>query len=69
MDGRTPTECTCGSNNFERVVVARPNGSSYRTAFLACAECRVMYFAPDASEPPPAAWVHLMPDIDPRKRP
>jgi len=29
--------------------VARPNGHSYITEFLACAQCRVMYFSP---EPP-----------------
>jgi hypothetical protein len=47
MDGSTPRECICGSSNFERVVVSRPNGRSYTTEFLACAECRVMYFSPE----------------------
>jgi hypothetical protein len=70
MDGQPPTECACGSNNFERVVVGRPNGSAYRTAFVACAECRVMYYVPEPPpDPAPPAWVHLMPEVDPRKLP
>lgn len=41
-----PNPCSCGSENFERVTVLRPNGTPYATDFVACAECRVMYFGP-----------------------
>lgn len=41
----TPNPCSCGSENFERVTVLRPNGTPYATDFVACAECRVMYFS------------------------
>ena len=47
MDGRPPTECACGSQNFERIIVDRPGREPYRTDFLACVECRVMYFSPE----------------------
>ena len=54
MDGQPPTECTCGSSNFERVVVERRGlRPPYRTDFIACAECRLMYFAPEPPEPEP----------------
>ena len=69
MDGRSPTECSCGASNFERVIVRRPNGDAYRTDFVACIECRVMYFDPEAKAEPPAGWVNLMPAVDPRKFP
>ncbi len=69
MDGQPPTECACGSNNFERVVVRRPNGNPYRTEFIACVECRVMYYLPEPRDPPTPAWRHLMPEVDPRKLP
>ncbi|MDP9044019.1 MAG: hypothetical protein M3O01_04360 [Pseudomonadota bacterium] len=69
MDGQPPTECTCGSSNFERVVVRRPNGQTYRTDFIACAECRVMYFDPEPRDPPSAARTSLTPDVDPRAFP
>ena len=45
-------ECACGSNNFERVVVQRPRSTPYETDFIACAECRVMYYSPKANDPP-----------------
>jgi hypothetical protein len=48
-------ECTCGSNNFERVVVHRPRAMPYETDFVACAECRVMYYSPKANDPPAPA--------------
>jgi hypothetical protein len=67
MDGQPPTECTCGSSNFERVIVRRPNGDPYRTEFVACTECRAMYYDPEPKAEPPAAWVSAMPAVDPRK--
>ena len=45
-----PSECACGSQNFERIVVERQGCGPYRTDFLACVECRVMYFAPEPRE-------------------
>lgn len=69
MDEQPPIECICGSGNFERVVVRRPNGNPYRTEFLARTECRVMYFDPEPKVEPPAAWVSLMPNVDPWKAP
>ena len=47
-----PNPCSCGSENLNRVTVLRPNGSPYATDFVACAECRVMYFSPAEREPP-----------------
>lgn len=46
MDGRTPTSCTCGCEHLERVSIVRPGRAAYQTDFLACVECRIMYFAP-----------------------
>jgi hypothetical protein len=40
MDGLAPIECSCGSQNIERVVVQRPGGDPYRADLVACAECR-----------------------------
>ena len=61
MEGPVPLECVCGSNNFERVVVRRPNGDPYPTEFLACAECRVMYFSPEPPALPHETWTDAMP--------
>ena len=69
MDGQPPTECPCGSSNFERVIVRRPGGQPYRTEFIACAECRVMYFDPEPPPEPPARWINLMPEVDRRNFP
>lgn len=68
MDSPPPIECACGSQNFERVVVKRPNGTPYPTEFIACAECRVMYYSPEARDPP-TQWVSVMPEFVPGKRP
>ena len=48
-------ECACGSNNFERVMVHRPRTPAYETDFIACAECKVMYYSPKAGDPPAPA--------------
>jgi len=41
---RTPFRCPlCGSTIFEQVMVARPSGWSYLTAFFECARCSVMF--------------------------
>lgn len=69
MDGQPPTECPCGSSNFERVVVRRTGGQPYRTEFIACAECRVMYFDPEPRDPPAQSWTSLVPEVDPRRLP
>lgn len=61
MDGQPPTECTCGCENFERVVVMRPNGTPYATDFLACVECRVMYYWPPPAAEKPVPWVSVAP--------
>lgn len=61
MEGTAPRECVCGSGNFERVTVRRPNGAPYRTDFIACAECRLMYFSPEAPRLPTEQWVDAMP--------
>ena len=59
-------ECTWGSNNFERVVVQRPRAAPYETDFVACAECRVMYYIPEANDPP--ALESLFPSWKPAPR-
>ena len=51
VDSPPPIECACGSQNFERVVVMRLNRKPYRTEFIACAECRVMYYSPETQAP------------------
>jgi len=51
MDSPPPIECACGSQNFERVVVKRLNGKPHRTEFIACTECRVMYYSPQTRAP------------------
>ena len=38
--------CACGSENFERVVVPRIGQLDYRTEFVACVLCRVMFHVP-----------------------
>ena len=38
--------CGCGSQAFERVVVARADGAPYVTEFVACEHCRAMYHRP-----------------------
>lgn len=38
--------CACGSENFERIVVQRPGQADYRTDFVACVFCRVMFHMP-----------------------
>ena len=53
MDGTPPTECTCGAQNFERIVVERRGLAPYLTSFVACAECRVMYYVPEPLEREP----------------
>jgi hypothetical protein len=68
MDGLGPTECVCGAQNFERVVVERRGKNPYRTDFIACAECRIMYFSPEPLEPEPVKWLSVMPKFDPSKR-
>ena len=40
--------CSCGSENFERVVVRRLGQHDYRTDFVACVLCRVMFHVPQA---------------------
>ena len=50
--GKVNQTCLCGSIDFERVKVERPEGSVYVTAFLACCRCGVMYHSPHRPEPP-----------------
>ena len=38
--------CSCGSENFERVVVRRVQQADYVTDFVACVHCRVMFHLP-----------------------
>ena len=38
--------CTCGYENFERVVVKRPFKAPYTTDFVACVGCKAMYHSP-----------------------
>ena len=39
--------CGCGSESFERVIVQRAGWrGDYRTDFVACVVCRVMFFLP-----------------------
>jgi hypothetical protein len=49
MQSELPT-CTCGSPEFERVVIARVGSEPYVTEFVACAHCRVMYHRPEVIE-------------------
>jgi hypothetical protein len=48
MPGRPdPFKCPlCGSVVCERVIVPRPNGTSYTTLFFACAGCSIMFLDP-----------------------
>ncbi|MDQ2736037.1 MAG: hypothetical protein M3Y55_13850 [Pseudomonadota bacterium] len=39
--------CACGSENFERVVIRRLQRHDYRTDFVACVLCRVMFHVPE----------------------
>jgi DNA-directed RNA polymerase subunit M/transcription elongation factor TFIIS len=40
-------KCTaCGCEQCTRVSVRKPSGSSYRTEFVSCAMCRVLYHWP-----------------------
>jgi len=45
--------CTCGSENFERVVVQRKPAAPIVTDFVACVGCSAMY------------WLPLRPHADP----
>ena len=38
--------CSCGYENFERVVVRRPGRAPYATDFVSCINCRTMFHAP-----------------------
>ena len=51
MDDPEAPECHCGSTSFERVVVARPGGGIYRTEFIACEHCRIMFWKPQQTKP------------------
>jgi len=47
MDGEYfPGECLCGSIDFERIVVQRKPNTPITTDFVACLQCRAMYFVP-----------------------
>jgi hypothetical protein len=49
---------TCGSREYERVVVRRRDGKPYDTAFYACMGCTTMFGDPTKySAPPPPAKV------------
>ena len=50
--GKINQECLCGSIDFDRIKVERPDGSSYVTAFLSCRRCGVMYHSPGRPDPP-----------------
>jgi hypothetical protein len=41
-----PGECLCGSIDFERIVVQRKPNAPITTDFVACLQCRAMYFVP-----------------------
>ncbi len=62
MDSTPPTPyflCrTCGSRDYERVVVRRRDGKPYDTSFYACMGCTTMFGDPNKySAPPPALKV------------
>jgi hypothetical protein len=67
MDGAPPTECTCGAMNFERIVVERRGLAPYRTPFVACAECRRVYYDPEALEPEPSKQHGVVTTTEPHK--
>ena len=50
--GKINQTCLCGSIDFDRVKVERPDGSMYMTAFLSCRPCGVMYHSPHRPDPP-----------------
>ena len=50
--GKVNQTCLCGSIDFDRVAIDRPDGNKYVTAFLACQRCGVMYHSPRRPEPP-----------------
>lgn len=50
--GKVNRTCLCGSIDFDRVTVARPGAAPYRTAFIECRHCRVMYHSPSVPDPP-----------------
>ena len=56
-----PTECACGSQNFERILIERPGRGASRTGFVACAECRAVYYSPEKKDAAPVEWVDLKP--------
>jgi hypothetical protein len=50
--GKINQTCLCGSIDFDRVNVERPDGTLYVTAFRACRRCGVMYHSPPRPDPP-----------------
>ena len=51
MESDFGLSCSCGSENFERVVVQRVGQADYATDFVACVLCRVMFHLPHRPEP------------------
>ncbi len=50
--GKINQTCLCGSIDFDRVKVERPDGGIYVTAFISCRRCGVMYHSPYRPDPP-----------------
>lgn len=46
--------CTCGADNFQRVVVERVIGRPVVTDLVACVDCHIVYYLP-LPKPEPAA--------------
>jgi hypothetical protein len=42
-----PSSCLCGSADFIRVTVHHKSGELYRTEFVSCIACGVMYHRPE----------------------
>lgn len=54
MDGvELELECPCGSENFTRVVVQRKPHPPIVTDFVACVNCKAMYWSPLRPPDPP----------------
>lgn len=61
--------CTCGAENFQRVIVERVIGRPVVTDLVACVECHIVFYVP-LPPPRPVEWLGpAMPTGVPRESP
>jgi hypothetical protein len=62
MDGaELELDCSCGFENFERIVVQRKPNAPIVTDFVACVGCKAMYWSPlRRPDPEPTHTGHEM---------